>query len=571
MKLCAKLILFFSLCCPLTAFAELPEQVKADFAVLNGLIIMQIGEEYVVDLDASDRLREGDILTLVAPGEKIIHPETREVIGSVDIPTGYLQVTRIKSGYSYAKLLSAEAEPQTGAQVRRFEQVPTLFVDNKGDEGVLSRQLRMDLPQLKWLQHSDTDQVLLTFILEADTLVVKTFGGNLLHSYSMLASQQLATPSVSAGRPFVTHRPKAEPKLLQKVANSLMGTLNLDDDYSGGAGAGIIRQGDAAQQGVWMGPNLNGSPVGIAVADLDGDGLQETAVALDNKVLISQISQGQYNEKAEIGVPARLQLLSLDAIDLDKNGLPELYLTAVDGYQLSSFVVQFRDGDYEIAIDHINWYLRVVELPGKGLELIGQKMGLGEKSFAGKPFSIQLEGNRLVRGDNIDLPGQINLFSFTSFTDKGSRLYYAYLTADDHLMVVSAAGEKLWESSEYYGGSESCFDNREGDRGDLVAPTCIRSRLVKTVDNEILVAQNQGQRILQRYNRYKESRLVSLSWNGYTLVENWRTAGQRGYLGDFALADADNDGELELVMAVKFKHKGITAEARSAVVIYDLN
>ena len=60
-------------------------------------------------------------------------------------------------------------------------------------------------------------------------------------------------------------------------------------------------------------------------------------------------------------------------------------------------------------------------------------------------------------------------------------------------------------------------------------------------------------------------------WNGFTLNEIWRTATQPGYLGDFALADADNDGSPELVMAVKFNHAGLTTDARSSIVIYELD
>jgi len=75
---------------------------------------------------------------------------------------------------------------------------------------------------------------------------------------------------------------------------------------------------------------------------------------------------------------------------------------------------------------------------------------------------------------------------------------------------------------------------------------------------------------VQRFRRFKKSRLVSLSWNGFALMENWQTASQPGYLGDFSLADADNDGKDELVMAVKFQHGGLTDKARSSIVIYEL-
>ena len=75
---------------------------------------------------------------------------------------------------------------------------------------------------------------------------------------------------------------------------------------------------------------------------------------------------------------------------------------------------------------------------------------------------------------------------------------------------------------------------------------------------------------MQRYRKFKQSRLVSMLWNGFAMTESWRTANQQGYLGDYALADADNDGTSELAMAVKFKHKGFIDKPRSSIVIFDM-
>ncbi len=572
MKLLIKLFFCIFLFTPVSVLAELPKQIELDYVVLSGYVIMPINDEYIVDLDASDNLHVGDILTLVKKGANIYHPVTKEILGSVDIPTGFLQVIRINSGYSYAKLLSANTEAKNGAEVRRFEQVPTLFIDKTAGDGAIARQIKMDLPQFKWLQESDSAVPLLTFTLNPDALVVKTSDGSLLHSYKVSDNQQLIAKTEPLRRSYVSQSTKPEPGLLKKAADSLLDVFNLkDDDPFSPENIGIIRPGSAEKRGIWMGPNISGNPVGVAVADLDGDGLQETAVALDHKLLIGQINQAKYSEKAEVLIPAGVQILSLDAVDLDRNGSPELYLTATVSHELVSFVVKYTGSAYDIVIDKVKWYLRAVELPGEGRVLIGQRKGSGKESFFGNPFYIHLKGNSLVRGEEIDLPGLINMYSFVPFTDDNNLLYYAYLTQGDYLRVVSAAGVELWASGEYFGGSETCFDNRKGNDGDSVLPTCMRSRLLKTSDNEILVAQNDGQRLMQRWRKYKKSRLVALTWNGFSMDESWRTASQQGYLGDFVLADADNDGKNDLVMVVKFKHEGYLNKARSAIVIYALD
>jgi phenylacetate-coenzyme A ligase PaaK-like adenylate-forming protein len=88
--------------------------IKKDFSPISGIIIMPVGDKYLVDLDASSSLKEGDILTLVMPGEKIIHPVTQKLIGTLDVVKGYLRVSQIKSGYSYATLITEGITPEKG-------------------------------------------------------------------------------------------------------------------------------------------------------------------------------------------------------------------------------------------------------------------------------------------------------------------------------------------------------------------------------------------------------------------------------------------------------------------------
>ncbi|HKL26735.1 MAG TPA: VCBS repeat-containing protein, partial [Desulfuromonadales bacterium] len=440
------------------------------------------------------------------------------------------------------------------------------------EDRVLARQLEMDLPQFDWLPENRSDEALVVFNLQPRRLDVKNAAGNLLRSYTVTDEQRLAVPSTSS-RPssVVRHEPKK--KLMQRVADNLMETIGLDNDPDkAGPGSSelFIRQQDALQEGVWLGPNLSGQPVGIAVTDLDGDGRLETAVAMEDRLLIGRIEKGEYQQVAEVPFAVGLQMLSLDALDLDKNGQMELYLSAVKDYSPASLVIEFRNGSYQIVADGIRWFLRSVELPGQeGRWLVGQRMSETDP-FAGNIFHVRREGDQLVPGGAVDLPDRLNIFNFVPLRGEQGQLLYVHLSAGDYLIVLSAEGQTLWESEDYFGGSELCFTHREEFRDEMLTPTCMRPRIIRTGDNQIVVAQNEGQRIMERYRKFSKSRVVALQWNGFALVEQWRSASQSGYLGDFTLADADNDGGRELVMAIKFKHAGLIDKARSAVVTYDL-
>ena len=573
MKFTVKLLLLALLCCPSIVFAELTEDVQADFAVVAGVVVMPINDEYIVDLDSRDNLNVGDVLTLVTPGKKIFHPVTKEVIGSVDNVVGFLQVTRIYSGYSYAKVLTAGLQPDNGAQVKRFEQVPALFVDTTETGSELVREIKVNLPQFEWLAEHERDRALLTFTLQGETLDIKDQQNNSLHKYKVTKEQQLVSVAGSVQRPTVTGQSKPQPKLLQQVTNTVMGAFGqTNEDRFAEMDEAIIRQRQADREGIWMGPNLAGSPSGVAVADLDGDGLQETAVVLDNRIVVARIVEGQFTELAEVPISIRLQVLGIDALDLDGNGRDELYLSALNDYNPASLVVELVGDNYEIVISKVPWLLRAVTFPGqKDPLLLAQRKAEAEQPFIGDVFQVRRDGDKLLEGDALPLPKKLNVFNFQPFTGDNNQLYYAYLTNGDYLKVVTDAGANLWESAEYFGGSETCYMARPSRRDEMLPPLCMPQQMVLMPGGEILVAQNDGQRMVQRFRKFKKSRLVAFGWNGFVLLENWRTASQSGYLADFVVADADNDGSPELVMAVKFKHKGLIDDARSAIVSYELD
>lgn len=573
MRSILRVVLFcFCLLLPLNVAAQLPAQIEDDFKPLSGYIIMPIGDEYLVDLDASANLREGDILTIVTPGEKVIHPVSKEILGTLDTPVGQLQVTRIKSGYSYAKLLSAENPPQKGNQVRRFEQVPALFVDETGNGESIRQDLTTGLPHIKWLSSGTTEKPLLLFTLSDNRLSVKLNSGTELYSYALVDGQLVA----GARRP-VSHSgfevaPKSNKKLLQKVADSVLGTFSSSSKSDMGLGTEMLHQAGQTRAGVWMSPNLSGNPVGIVVGDFTGDGQLETAIAISDKLIISRITGDEYKQIAELKIPKNLSLLSLESADLDLNGTKELYLSASSEKKLSSLAIEYRNGSFQITIDKINWFLRSVEFPDQGTLLIGQKTAGIEAPFFEKPFQISRNGDELIAGETLPLPHNVNLYEFLPFQDTKGTLLYAYLSESDYLHVLTSGGLPLWESGDYFGGSESYYDPKPQTGTDEILPrNYITTRMLPGPSGEILVAQNDGIRTLQRFRMYKESRLIALTWNGFAMNENWRTAEQKGYLADFSIADANNDGKKEIAMAIKYKHKSLLDNARSAIVIYQLN
>lgn len=570
MKTVIKLFLCVIFLLPYHAQAELPQQIKDDFAPLTGVVIMPVGDQYLIDLDATSGLNEGDILSLTVPGEKVVHPVTKEILGTLDVVRGYLKVTQIKSGYSYADLITAQVEPQKGAQVKRFEQVPVLF-SGAGQNSILAAELKTGLPHLNWLDTGSTDIPQLTFSVEGSKLLIKNVEGVSIQDYQYDAGKLSALPSASIVQNTfkIGSEAKEKKSTLNQAVDNLLGSVGIGGKDDRLENPGIIRSRQESGA-IWMGPNLKGNPVGIATADFDNDGQMETAVAMEDHIQILRIQQGQLAQVDKVEFSGGLHALSLDSLDMDGNGSPELYLSANNGIEVRSIVIEYINGSYAITLSRIPWLLRVVDLPGRGPSLIGQLVDSAEEPFSVPASALKREGDKLVKTDNITTPKD-SFFSFAHLTDNSDSQLLAYVSPSDYLNVATGQRLKQWESSDNYGGSEEFFYNRKEKHTDDLQPIYIQKRLIKLPSGEVLVAQNEGTRVLQRYRNFTKSNVTAFRWDGYSLVETWRTSRQNGYLADFTVADADNDGQDELVMAVKFSNKNILQKGRSTVVIYELS
>ena len=74
------------------------------------------------------------------------------------------------------------------------------------------------------------------------------------------------------------------------------------------------------------------------------------------------------------------------------------------------------------------------------------------------------------------------------------------------------------------------------------------------------------------FRSFNSSHLKAVAFDGYSLVERWRTKPQGGYLGGFSMADADNDGTSEIVELVMYSHGGMVKSSygNTALLIYEM-
>jgi hypothetical protein len=329
------------------------------------------------------------------------------------------------------------------------------------------------------------------------------------------------------------------------------------------------------RDGVWYGPRQDGQPVGMAIGDMDGDGKKEVAVAFKDRLEVSRIEAGAFRLIAKYEFPVSRKALSLDGLDLNGDGRMELYLSSVQLLEVRSLLVELREGQLIAVSQDIPWFMRGVTLPGEGRVLLGQELDphangkFGE--FGGPLFRLSRAGDKLQRGAAISVPKGVELFGF-AFLDSNGQSLVASLTIDDKLKLFDPTGRSLWESSEAFGGSEAAFERQIQDAGAMNRFAFLKARMESLPDGTVLVPVNEGIRATSLFRQFRNSHLRAVGYDGYSMVEKWRTRPQGGYLADFHVADADNDGADEIVMVVQFSHGGVFdgGYGSSAVLVYEL-
>ena len=187
-----------------SAWASLTEQLNQDFSTVDGYVVMATGADYILDVDSSQGVSSGDLFSVVSSGDKIVHPVTGEVIGSLDNTIAVLQVTRIKTGYSYAKMVRGDIALKPGTQIHRFDSLDAVFVDETGGNGDVLTLIKAAVPTLQWQGDNASTKADLYFQATNGNLQVRDKSGQLLRSYALgtgPAQHAVSSPVITAQTP----------------------------------------------------------------------------------------------------------------------------------------------------------------------------------------------------------------------------------------------------------------------------------------------------------------------------------------------------------------------------------
>lgn len=360
----------------------------------------------------------------------------------------------------------------------------------------------------------------------------------------------------------------------------------------------IIARSARGMQGFTKTQNLDFSVVSMDVGDIDGDGQFDVVMADTSTVYVYHLVNNKLAEFGSVKMPARSKVHSVTLGDLDGNGRAEVYVSAADDHLPHSWAYEWSGDSLDMILDDLPWYIRVLDIPGQGAVLVGQRGGQDRLLRSGI-FKLMKNGTKVMPEERIIMPDYINLFEFVlaDVTGDGAREIVAISRAD-RLYIVRPNGYVLWVSDDYYGGASryigedydqtgrTGLDMNSTPSSDVIGMEgsgkriYIPSRMI-TMDvnndgiTDVVVNKNlsTASRHVEGYKRFTSSELHAMTWNGLALGEIWKTQKIDGYIPDFQflpLPDKENSAKLFVGLVLSRGWAGDITGRESTILTYDI-
>ncbi|MDR2574498.1 MAG: VCBS repeat-containing protein [Desulfovibrio sp.] len=331
--------------------------------------------------------------------------------------------------------------------------------------------------------------------------------------------------------------------------------------------------------------------VDMAVGDFNGDGKNEIAVISDHKLSIfSWEADGKLKPLGETTVSQSNLNFSMRAIDLNRNGAKELVVATYDteSNRPHSYFFSFKGNKFTQFAERCPYFVSVVSTPPHFTPILVGQGWDSIKLFAPGVREMVKNDGKYALGRRLDLPEGANAFNISWIPggkeNKSPQL--VMITDDERLKIFQGSGNTLIHTTtERFSGSATgmeFYKTMPGmgiDRSAQLPGKYYAPMRMVAVDlghtGEYVMLLNKpistASQIFDRYRYFPMGEIHAMYWDGVGLGLKWKTRRIRGSVAQVDLADANNDGVLDLVVGVNTSPDLGIGSRQSMIMAYPLD
>jgi len=563
---------------------ELATEIASYFPKVQGEVKTVQADRLTIALGTKEGLMPGMSLTLWRDGKEILHPVSGIVLGREEEEIGTVEVTVVGDGSSTAVVRKKLKEPKPGDRARITpKKISLAILPLRGDRPELVQQLADRLVASNRFTVVESSKTA-AFVKERkvmDRSLIKAMGGALnTEAVVVLGLYPTEGRLMAIARIFYTDEGRQLDTIVAQIDEKGKDTLGdikpffapvaVEEQKSTGAPelpflARAVVYGDFEGNGKPVYAFSDGTRLHLYRSEASGwhEVWTETAVKRGTASL------EWFDQSTQADPSATLEQINIDSADINGNGRPEIFVTAMFGGKVFSYVVEFQDGEYRHTANMAG-FLRVLNYPGKGAVLIGQAYD-PVTFFSGQPKVYSFVGGKYVAGAEFTLPKELGLYGWTYASLGDRQPLLVALDDEDHLMVYSGL-TVVWKSADqYFGPGLFVYKPVTGidavlspqasalDRSQRVK---IRGRVVAGDLNadgrdEIIIQKNIGSSLL---GAFTGAELSGLAWTGARLEQVWSVKDISGPVYDIAIIP-QGTGSPRIAALVKAKGGLFTRDA----------
>lgn len=322
---------------------------------------------------------------------------------------------------------------------------------------------------------------------------------------------------------------------------------------------------------------------GFATGDVNRDGVSETVVITPHEVHVCLFQNKALITDDIIFEDLNEYLISVDMADINGNGYPEMFVTALNAGKNSvySFVAEYDGDTFVTLVKDVSWYFRAMKAGDQTPVLFGQSQHFGGPDiFSGNIYQMAWNDNEYVPMEEILPSGAANLLGFAvghfMMADENAMDAVSF-NRHYMLQVTGKSGAVQWTGSESFGRNMAYFVLPRKEPG--VENRQHFPRKIQMVDldhdgtSEVAISSGSYREgsLLGLFSQFNHSEIRFLSWDGLGLSVRWKTRNISGQITDFIVADIDNDNQAELAASVITATGSIVTSPTSAIIAYKLN